>query len=64
MHASQKLFGLFNGPGIDGFAQFLGTQGFSQTTILAWATGVSEQVGGVLLVLACSPRSARPRSSA
>ncbi|MFC0109148.1 DoxX family protein [Kibdelosporangium aridum] len=51
LHALQKLFGLFNGPGIDGFAQFLGTQGFSQTTILAWATGVSELVGGVLLVL-------------
>ncbi|CAM3653131.1 DoxX family protein [Kibdelosporangium persicum] len=50
-HGLQKLFSLFNGPGIDGFAQFLGTQGFSQTTLLAWVTGVSELVGGVLLVL-------------
>nr|CTQ92239.1 Membrane protein, distant similarity to thiosulphate:quinone oxidoreductase DoxD [Kibdelosporangium sp. MJ126-NF4] len=50
-HALQKLFGLFNGPGIDNFAQFLLSQGFSQTTLLAWVTGVSELVGGVLLVL-------------
>jgi putative oxidoreductase len=50
-HGLQKLFGLFNGPGIDGFAQYLGTLGFSQTTILAWVTGVSELVGGVLLAI-------------
>lgn len=50
-HALQKLFGLFGGSGIDGFAQYLGSLGFSQTTLLAWVTGVSELVGGALLVL-------------
>ncbi|MBE1464884.1 DoxX family protein [Kibdelosporangium phytohabitans] len=50
-HALQKLFGLFGGPGIDGFAQYLGSFGFTQPTLLAWVTGVSELVGGVLLVI-------------
>lgn len=47
----QKLFGLFGGPGIGGFADELGQSGFTQTTLLAWVTGVSELGGGSLLVL-------------
>jgi putative oxidoreductase len=47
----QKLFGLFGGPGINGFAGELGQSGFNQTTLLAWVTGVSELGGGALLVL-------------
>jgi putative oxidoreductase len=50
-HSLQKLFGLWGGPGINGFAQYLGTLGFSQTTILSWVTGITELVGGTLLVL-------------
>lgn len=50
-HGLQKLFGLFNGPGIDNFAAFLGQSGFSQTTLLAWVTGISELGGGVLVLL-------------
>jgi len=50
-HSLQKLFGLWGGPGIDGFATYLGTYGFSQTTLLAWITGVGELIGGALVVL-------------
>jgi putative oxidoreductase len=49
-HGLQKLFGLFDGPGISGFAQFLASFGFTQTTLLAWVTGISELAGGALLV--------------
>lgn len=50
-HGMQKLFGLFGGPGIEGFAKSLASMGFSHTTVLAYVTGWSELVGGVLLVL-------------
>lgn len=51
-HGLQKIFGLFDGPGIDGFSQALGGFGFSsQTTLLAWITGLSEIGGGVLVIL-------------
>jgi putative oxidoreductase len=50
-HSAQKLFGLWGGPGIDGFAQYLGTFGFTQTSLLSWVTGVGELVGGALLII-------------
>lgn len=51
-HAGQKLFGWFQGGGIDGTAQFFGTLGFtSNTTLLAWVAGVTELVGGTLVLL-------------
>lgn len=51
-HGAQKLFGAFDGPGIDGFAKALGGMGYtSQTTLLSWITAVSEVGGGALLIL-------------
>ncbi|MGH3858121.1 DoxX family protein [Actinokineospora sp.] len=50
-HGLQKVFGIMQGPGIDGFAKFLGTLGYQQTTLLAWVTGVTELTAGSLLVL-------------
>ncbi|WP_219824135.1 DoxX family protein [Actinokineospora auranticolor] len=50
-HGLQKVFGLLEGPGIDGFAQVLTQLGFQQATLLAWVTGITELVGGALLVL-------------
>ncbi|EHR49544.1 putative membrane protein [Saccharomonospora marina XMU15] len=51
-HGLQKLFGLFDGPGIGGFADALGEFGYtSQTTLLAWITGIAEVGGGALLIL-------------
>ncbi|ONI83305.1 hypothetical protein ALI22I_32730 [Saccharothrix sp. ALI-22-I] len=51
MHGLQKVFGLFGGPGIDGFAQHLQSAGFRESRILAWVTGVTELGGGALLIL-------------
>lgn len=51
VHGLQKVFGLFGGPGIDGFAAFLQQSGFREPKILAWVTGVTELGGGALLVL-------------
>lgn len=52
-HGLQKLFGLFGGPGIGGFAEALSsTFGFTgYTTLLSWITAFTETAGGVLLVL-------------
>lgn len=47
----QKLFGLFNGPGIDGTAQILTDAGFEQARLLAVAGGAIELVTGVMLVI-------------
>ncbi|MGX7824814.1 DoxX family protein [Actinokineospora sp. 24-640] len=50
-HGLQKVFGLMQGPGIDGFAQVLTQLGFQQATLLSWVTGVTELVAGLLLIL-------------
>lgn len=51
-HGLQKLFGIFGGTGIDGFAKVLTGYGFtSGTTLLAWVTGLSETVGSALLLV-------------
>jgi len=50
-HGLQKVFGLFDGPGLDGTARALGSMGYTHTTLLAWITGLSELVGAVLVVL-------------
>ena len=51
-HGLQKVFGLFDGPGIGEFARILGDQGYtSQTTVLAWVGGITEVAGGALLIL-------------
>lgn len=51
-HGAQKVFGVFGGPGIDGFAMALQGFGFtSQLTLLSWVTGLTELVAGAMLVL-------------
>jgi len=51
-HGLQKVFGLFDGPGIAEFARTLGEQGYtSQTTVLAWVGGITEIAGSGLLIL-------------
>jgi putative oxidoreductase len=51
MHGLQKVFGLFGGPGIDGFTSNLQSIGFREARILAWVTAVTELGGGALLIL-------------
>ncbi len=50
-HGMQKVFGLWGGPGISGFAQVLDGFGFTQTATLAWVTGLTELVAGAFVVL-------------
>lgn len=49
-HGAQHVFGMFGGPGPDGFARFLGQQGYQQTKILAMVNGITELASGALLV--------------
>lgn len=51
MRGLQKLFGVFGGPGIDGFTQTLTESGFDQARVLAIAGGAVELVAGVMLVV-------------
>ncbi|HLR97455.1 MAG TPA: DoxX family protein [Jiangellaceae bacterium] len=50
-HGSQKLFGWFGGDGLDGTASFFADSGFAPGEVTAWVGGLSEFVGGLLIVL-------------
>jgi putative oxidoreductase len=50
-HGMQKVFGMWDGPGIAGFARLLEGFGFRQTTVLSWVTGIIELVAGAFVVL-------------
>jgi len=50
-HGSQKLFGHFNGPGIEGTSGFLETLGLRPGRPWAYLAGLSEFGGGVLTLL-------------
>jgi putative oxidoreductase len=47
-HGSQKVLGLFGGPGLEGFAQWSATMGIS--TPLAYLGACAELLGGILLL--------------
>ena len=50
-HGMQKVFGLWGGPGIGGFAQVLQGYGYTQPVPLAWVAGLTELVAGAFVVL-------------
>jgi putative oxidoreductase len=50
-HGTQKLFGWFGGPGIEGTEQMMGSLELSPTRANAFAAGITETAGGALLVL-------------
>ncbi|MFN2527274.1 MAG: DoxX family protein [Candidatus Baltobacteraceae bacterium] len=50
-HGAQKLFGLFGGHGIKGTAGFMESLGFRPGTLFAVASGASETLGGLLIIL-------------
>ena len=50
-HGSQKLFGLFGGPGLDGFTGYLQSLNVPQPEIAAWAAALAEFAGGLSLLL-------------
>jgi len=49
-HGSQKLFGTFGGPGIEGFAGFLGSLNIPFPTFSAYMAGATEFFGGLALL--------------
>lgn len=50
-HGLQKLLGLWDGPGLDGFQSLLESSGYRYPEILAIAAAVGETLGGALLIL-------------
>ncbi|MFD4292644.1 DoxX family protein [Rhodococcus sp. NPDC058505] len=50
-HGLQKLFGIWGGPGLDGFEAFLVESGFEQARWLALAGAIGEVAAGALLIL-------------
>ena len=50
-HGAQKLFGWFGGYGIAGTGQFLESVGFRPGRLMAFAAGLSETAGGLLVAL-------------
>jgi putative oxidoreductase len=50
-HGAQKLFGWWEGPGIDKLAESLADQGFTPGRFFAYLLGCSEFFGGLLLAL-------------
>lgn len=50
-HGSQKLFGWFEGGGIDGTTQFFGQLGFTPPKLWAVVAGLAEFLGGIGLAL-------------
>ncbi len=57
-HGSQKLFGIFGGPGIEGFAGWLGSMNVPAPTINAYLAAGTEFFGGVALLLGVATRIA------
>ncbi|MEU5843315.1 DoxX family protein [Rhodococcus sp. NPDC047139] len=51
VHGLQKLVGLWNGPGLDGFEATLRDAGYQQPAVLAIAGAVGEVAAGGLLIL-------------
>ena len=49
-HGSQKAFGVFGGPGIEGFAGWLGSMGFPLPTLNAYLAAGTELLGGIALL--------------
>lgn len=50
-HGTQHLFGWFDGPGRSGFAQLLESIGYGSPQFFAVVAGLSEIIGGLLLIL-------------
>jgi putative oxidoreductase len=55
-HGLQKTFGLFGGPGMDGFSKMLAGLGFSPATFWAYLAAYVELLGGLALITGLSTR--------
>ncbi|WP_435056543.1 DoxX family protein [Streptomyces noursei] len=50
-HGTQKLFGWFGGPGLDGTGKFFEASGYPSGKVVAVCAGLTETLGGLGLVL-------------
>jgi NADH:ubiquinone reductase (H+-translocating) len=50
-HGAQKALGLFGGPGIKGFSEFLAGLGFTPSLLWAYLAAYVELLGGLLLII-------------
>ncbi|MGC0417132.1 DoxX family protein [Embleya sp. AB8] len=58
-HGTQKLFGWFDGGGLDGTGQFFTASGYPSGKAMATVAGLTETFGGLALVLGlCTPLAA------
>lgn len=57
-HGSQKLFGAFGGPGIEGFAGMLSNMGVPYPLVGSWAAALAEFAGGGLILIGLFSRVA------
>src|SRR5829696_2994834 len=58
-HGTQKLFGWFGGPGLEGTEQMMGALEMRPTRANALAAGISETAGGAMVALgAATPAAA------
>jgi putative oxidoreductase len=56
MHGSQKLFGVFGGPGLSGTAASMASLNATPGLFWAWVAGLVELIGGAALVLGAVTR--------
>jgi putative oxidoreductase len=57
-HGSQKLFGAWGGPGMDGFTGFLTSLKVPAPGVSAWMAALAEFGGGILIAAGLVPRLA------
>lgn len=58
-HGTQKLFGWFDGSGLDGTGQFFTMSGYPSGKAMATVAGLTETFGGLALVIGlCTPLAA------
>ena len=50
-HGLQKVFGMFSGPGIEGFSKMLADLGFAPSVFWAYLVAYIELIGGIFLIL-------------
>jgi uncharacterized membrane protein YphA (DoxX/SURF4 family) len=53
-HGAQKLFGAFDGPGMENFTASLEKMNMPMPAVGAWAAALAEFVGGIFLCLAAA----------
>lgn len=51
LHGLMKVFGVFGGPGIEGFSAMLQSLGFGFAPLWAWVAALAELIGGACLIL-------------